>query len=202
MAKSKKGKSYDEVVKRIKAGAGEELQRIESAKQGKSEVLQIRLEPSLFEQLQETALARNMKQSALVRDWIVEKLQSKKSAEIQMQTELMEALRIQGECLQKIAAQNIDLQAQLNVLHQIVNPANANLFERLKEIQNEMARTAPAPFTPAPIQAVAEPQYSQGWIPSAPGYQQAPPPPVAPKPQPLNEEISQPGLNPLKKRKE
>lgn len=173
--RSKKGKSYDEVVKRIKAGAGEELQRIEAAKQGKSEVLQVRLEPSLFEQLQETALAQNMKQSALVRDWIVERLQSKKTAEIQMQTEVMEALRIQGECLLKIAAQNIELQAQLNLLHQMVSPASVNIFERLKEIQNGLAKGAPGPPMPAPTPAVAEPQYSvaepqysQGGIPSAP----------------------------------
>jgi hypothetical protein len=224
--KSKKGKSYDEVVKRIKAGAGEELQRIEAAKQGKSEVLQVRLEPSLFEQLQETALGLNMKQSALVRDWIVEKLQSKKSAEIQMQTELMEALRIQGEYLQKLATQNIDQQAQLNVLHQIVGPASFNILERLKEMQIELAKMTPAPQgpppppppaageprypqglipsapdfpqAPPPTPAVAEPQYPQGWIPSAPGYPQAPPP----KPQPLSEGISEPSFSPSKKRKE
>ncbi len=69
--KSKKGKTYEEMVARMKAGAKAERDRIE-AEQNKSETLQIRLEPDLMRKILSIAERKGIKHSTLVRSWIAQ----------------------------------------------------------------------------------------------------------------------------------
>ncbi len=69
--KSKKGKTYEEMVARMKAGAKAERERIE-AEQNKSETLQIRLEPDLMRKILAIAEQKGIKHSTLVRSWIAQ----------------------------------------------------------------------------------------------------------------------------------
>ncbi len=69
--KSKKGKTYEEMVARMKAGAKAERERLESLReQNKSETLQIRLEPDLMCKILAIAERKGIKHSTLVRSWI------------------------------------------------------------------------------------------------------------------------------------
>lgn len=71
--KSKKGKTYEEMVARLKAGARAERERIdETREQNKSETLQIRLEPDVMQKILAIADARGIKHSTLVRGWIAQ----------------------------------------------------------------------------------------------------------------------------------
>ncbi len=67
--KSKKGKTYEEMVAHMKVGARAERERIE-AEQNKSETLQIRLEPDLMRKILAIAEKKGIKHSTLVRSWI------------------------------------------------------------------------------------------------------------------------------------
>lgn len=69
--KSKKGKTYEEMVARMKVGARAERERIE-AEQNKSETLQIRLEPDLMRKILSIAEQKGIKHSTLVRSWIAQ----------------------------------------------------------------------------------------------------------------------------------
>lgn len=74
--KTKKGRTYEEVVALMKEGAKEERKKIEAARAAtKSELLQIKVEPKLLEQIHTAAAARGVRYTTLVRDWITEKLE-------------------------------------------------------------------------------------------------------------------------------
>lgn len=70
--KSKKGKTYSEMVARMQAGAREERLHEEAAtrEQNKSETLQIRIESDLALKIAAIAQAKGIKQSTLVRTWL------------------------------------------------------------------------------------------------------------------------------------
>lgn len=74
--KTKKGRTYEEVVALMKEGAKEERKKIEAARAAtKSELLQIKVEPKLLEEIHAAAAAKGVRYTTLVRDWITEKLE-------------------------------------------------------------------------------------------------------------------------------
>lgn len=113
--KTKKGRTYEEVVALMKEGAKEERKKIEAARAAtKSELLQIKVEPKLLEQIHTAAAAKGVRYTTLVRDWITEKLE-------QSDQELAPQANRTADAIEHMSA---NIQVLVNALNHLAEKVN------------------------------------------------------------------------------